>query len=248
MTLRDAWDRRAAAWTAFARTPGHDLWYERVNLPSFLALLPEPGRATLDLGCGEGRLGAVLTGLGHRVTGVDASPALAALAREHHAVVEADAAALPFADASFDLVVAFMSLHDMDDVEAVVQEAARVLEPGGRFCLAVEHPLQKAGSWLDPEDAASPFVVDRAYLEERRSATTVDRDGVRMEFVSVDRPLGAYGRALEEAGLLIEALREPVPDDELLRLRPRAAKWRRVPIFLQLRCTLTADVAREGKR
>jgi SAM-dependent methyltransferase len=247
VSLRDAWDRRAEAWAAFARTPGHDVWYERLNLPAFLSLLPPPGEATLDLGCGEGRVGAVLAQLGHRVTGVEASAALAALAREHHEVVDADAAALPFPDRSFDLVLAFMSLHDMDDLPKVVAEAARVLVPHGRFCFAVEHPFQKAGGWVDADDPASPFVVDRAYLAERRSAAVVDRDGVRMEFVSADRPLDAYGRALAAAGLLVEAVREPVPDEELVRERPRMAKWRRIPIFLHVRCRPSAGVA-DGPR
>ena len=245
MSLRDAWEEQAGAWARFARTPGHDHWYERVNLPRFLELLPPPGSATLDLGCGEGRLGAALMRLGHGVVGVDASPALVALAREHHEAVEADAAALPFADGGFDLVVAFMSLHDMDDLRGAVREAARVLASGGRFCVALEHPLQKAGTWVDPDDPATPFVLDRPYLEERPFRHVVERDGIRMEFVGVDRLLSAYARALEDAGFLLEAVREPVPDDDFALEYPRAAKWQRVPIFLHLRCRLAADIRPE---
>ncbi|HVM17096.1 MAG TPA: methyltransferase domain-containing protein [Gaiellaceae bacterium] len=244
-TLRDAWNDRADAWARFARTRGHDRWYEHVNLPAFLELLPPPGRATLDVGCGEGRVGAALTRLGHRVTGVDTSPTLVALAREHHDAVEADAAALPFADGSFDLVIAFMSLHDMDDPPGAVGEAARVLAPGGRVCVALEHPLQKAGSWVDADDPETAFVVDRPYLEERPFCDVVERDGIPMAFSGVDRPLSAYARALEDAGLVIEALREPVRGDAFVASYPRAAKWRRIPIFLHLRCRLAADVGRE---
>jgi len=54
VTLRDVWDAQADEWAAFARTPRHDVVHETLNLPSFLALLPPPGRKTLDLGCGEG--------------------------------------------------------------------------------------------------------------------------------------------------------------------------------------------------
>jgi SAM-dependent methyltransferase len=243
MSLRAAWDRRAEAWTRFARTPGHDHWYERLNLPAFLELVPPAGRATLDLGCGEGRLGAVLSRLGYRVTGVEASPTLAAHAREHHEVVEADAAALPFADGSFDLVLAFMSLHDMDEMDCAVREAARVLEPGGCFCVALEHPLQKAGAWADPDDPSSAFAIRGSYLAERRFHAVYERDGIRMDFEGVDRPIEGYARALEAAGLLIEALREPLPDDDFVRHRPRAAKWRRLPIFLHLRAVKPAPAA-----
>jgi ubiquinone/menaquinone biosynthesis C-methylase UbiE len=57
----------------------------------------------------------------------------------------ADAAALPLDDASADLAIAFMSLHDIDAMSAAVREIARVLEPGGRLCLASVHPINSAG-------------------------------------------------------------------------------------------------------
>jgi 2-polyprenyl-3-methyl-5-hydroxy-6-metoxy-1,4-benzoquinol methylase len=43
------------------------------NLPEFLRLVPARGRLAVDIGCGEGRLGRVLTRFGHRVVGIDAS-------------------------------------------------------------------------------------------------------------------------------------------------------------------------------
>ena len=45
-----------------------------------------------------------------------------------------DAAQLPLATGSADCVIAFMSLHDVDDMEAAVDEIARILEPGGTWC------------------------------------------------------------------------------------------------------------------
>ena len=84
---------------------------------------------------------------GHRVIGVDAAPTLAGLAREtgaYEAVHLADAVALPLADGAVDLVVAYMSLHDMDDAAGALREAGRVLEPGGRLCAAIVHPLSSA--------------------------------------------------------------------------------------------------------
>jgi len=74
-------------------------------------LLPEPGNRTLDLGCGEGRLSRFPRSLGHRVAGADASPTMVRLAAGHEnpaSAVLADAAALPFRDATLDLVVAYV--------------------------------------------------------------------------------------------------------------------------------------------
>ncbi len=71
--MRRGWESEALNWARFSRTPGHDHAHDELNLPALLELLPAPGRRTLDLGCGEGRLGRVLQSLGHRVVGIDAS-------------------------------------------------------------------------------------------------------------------------------------------------------------------------------
>jgi ubiquinone/menaquinone biosynthesis C-methylase UbiE len=79
---------------------------------------------------------------------LDSSAALIRLAKEADPggeYVVGDAASLPLPDASFDLVVAFNSLMDLDDMPASVQEAARVLENGGRFCVCITHPMRDAG-------------------------------------------------------------------------------------------------------
>jgi SAM-dependent methyltransferase len=234
--LRDAWERNAAGWIEWARAPGHDSYW-RFNRDVFLELVPPPGRCTLDLGCGEGRLSRDLKALGHDVVGVDASPTLVAAARESGVeAVEADAAALPFADASFDLVLAFMSLQDVDDVCGAVRETARVLEPGGRFCLAIVHPLGSAGRFIG-EEADSPFAIEGSYLDESYYADRVARDGFDFTFVSKHRPLQAYTEALAEAGFVIERLREPpIPDAAYVAERSR--RWRRIPIFLYVRARL----------
>jgi SAM-dependent methyltransferase len=234
MTLRERWDEQADAWARFARTPGLDHWHERFNLPRFLDLLPPPGRATLDLGCGEGRVGAALLRLGHRVVGVDGSKRMVELARERHQTVVADAAALPFDDATFDLVVAYMSLQDIDDLDGTVREAARVLEGGGRLCFAIVHPVNSAGSF-ESKEPDSPFVIEGSYLRPMAFTDVVERDGLRVELAQQHRPLEAYARALESAGLLIEALREPVPAREHVADRPALARWQRLPGVLHVR-------------
>ncbi len=96
--MRDGWESQARNWAEFARTPGHDDTHENINLPALLRLLPPSRGLTLDLGCGEGRLGRVLQSLGYQVAGVDAAPTMVRLAAGHpipEPAVLADAAALP---------------------------------------------------------------------------------------------------------------------------------------------------------
>lgn len=233
--LSRAWEENAAAWIAWARAPGHDSYW-RFHRDLFLELVPPPSGRTLDLGCGEGRLARDLATLGHDVTGVDASPTMLAAAREAAPEMElhlADAAALPFADASFGLVVAFMSFQDVDDLAGAVRESARVLAPGGRLCVAIVHPLGSSGTFAERE-ADAAFVIETSYLDERRTDATFERDGLAMRFVSRHAPLETYTEGLASAGLLIERLREPKLPEAGFN-GPAGARWRRIPIFLHLR-------------
>ena len=220
--MRSAWDAQAANWVRWARSPEHDHFFWRMGLPALLDLLPEPGRRTLDLACGEGRVSRVLAERGHRVLGVEASPALAAAAREAAPaieVLEADAVALPLPDGAVDLVVCSMALLNFDDLDAAVREAARVLEPGGRFCFTTVHPWNSLKSGED-------YFAEHTYEETRT------RDGLTMTFTDRHRPLSAFSRAFEAAGLLVEAVREPVPDAGHVAARPSAEQWTRRPAFL----------------
>jgi SAM-dependent methyltransferase len=232
-TLREIWDAQAAEWERFVRTPGHDAANEFFNLPRLVDLLPPPGRRTLDLGCGEGRMGRALIPLGHSVVGVDASPAMVALAAESQEAVVADAADLPFEDGAFDLVVAFMSLMDMDDPDAAIQEVGRVLEPGGRFCFSIAHPLGTAGAFPERVPRA-PDVLEGSYFDERRVELSSDRGGIRIDFASLHRPLDAWMRALHAAGFAIEALREHQYPRGIWK-DEAAERWARIPLFLHVR-------------
>ena len=233
--LRGEWERHATEWIAWARKPGHDSYWQ-FHRDVFLGLVPQPRGRTLDLGCGEGRVARDLAALGHEIVGVDSSPTLIAAGRETTPEMElhlADAAELPFPDASFGIVVAFLSLHDIDDVDGATREAARVLLPGGRLCLAIVHPLASAGSFVARE-ATSPFVIEGSYLDERQVAGTFTRAGLTMTFASVHRPLQAYTRALADAGLLVEELHEiGEPRDSLAAAS--SGRWARIPNFLHLR-------------
>jgi SAM-dependent methyltransferase len=174
------------------------------------------GGPVVEIGCGEGRVGRQLEALGHTVVGVERSATLASAARRASvplAVIQADAARLPIGNALASTVVACMSLHDVDDLRATVDEAERVLRPGGYLCVAMVHPFATA---QDPSTLHTDRpIVSEPYLNERRFEDHVERQGIEMTFVSTHRPLSAYVSAFVDAGLMLTALREfgtkPIP-------------------------------------
>ncbi|MBI2743251.1 MAG: 3-demethylubiquinone-9 3-O-methyltransferase [Chlamydiales bacterium] len=92
----------------------------------------------LDIGCGAGLLSNPLVQAGHKVTGVDLSPMSLTIAREQDltrsaSYILASAEQLPFADESFDVAIALDLLEHVENPLLVIQEARRVLKPGGRF-------------------------------------------------------------------------------------------------------------------
>lgn len=211
MNGAEHWERWAERWVAWTRRQDEAYWHE--SGPPFFELVPAAGRRTLDLGCGEGRVARDLKARGHEVVGIDASETLVQFAQEADPEGEylvADAARLPFEDASFDLVVAFNTLMDFDDMSGAVREAARVLEHGGRLCACITHPMRDAGRFASSEPDA-PFRIDGPYFGKRPFAATAKRGELEMRFEGWAYPLEDYTRALEDAGFLIESLREP-PD------------------------------------
>ena len=232
MNLRDAWEKEAANWVAWARAPGHDSYWT-FHRDAFLNVLPRASGLTVDVGCGEGRLPRDLKARGYEVVGVDGSPTLIDHARAADPEGDyrvADAAALPFRDDVANLVVAFMSLHDVDNLREAVHEIARVLRPDGILAAAIVHPINSAGTF--ESSAADADLKITNYLGEWQYTDAVERNGLRMNFTGRHRPLQTYFAALEEAGLIVDRLVE-LPDPTDLP----GSRWRRMPLFLHFRAS-----------
>jgi SAM-dependent methyltransferase len=238
----DIWEQQAVHWLAWTRTPGGDVF--PYYWPAFAAaILPESPGVVLEVGCGEGRVARLLGERAGHVVGLDASPTLVRAARDDDgrgSYVVGDGTRLPFGGASFDTVVAYNALQAMpgrDDMYCAVAEAGRVLRPGGALCIVVAHPMTDVGAL--PTVSAAGAVEPGAYADRRFVDETVERGALSMRFIGWTATFEDYARALEDAGFVIERLREPLPTDGQVRELPALAFWWRWPLFLMLRARKT---------
>ena len=191
---------------AYAEQNDTGLFNAYYNKPEILRLAGDvSGRRILDAGCGSGPLAEALREKGAVVSGFDASAAMVDLARQRLGgdadVRVADLGEpLPFADDEFDVVVASLVLHYLQDWAGPLTELRRVLKPGGRLIVSVIHPSVYA--IVDPE--ADYFALTQ-YSEDYVFA------GRTVVLTYWHRPLHAVTDAFIGAGFRIAAVSEPPP-------------------------------------
>lgn len=209
--MSELWERHADWWqTNF--TDGADVEYVEQILPLAVQLLAGYGEV-LDLGTGEGQIARLLSAAGAHVVGIDPTNAQITLAATRGGDANyliGDAAQLPFDNDAFDAVIASLVFEHIIDMEGAVAEVARVLRPGGRFALFLNHPLlQTPGSgWVDDYTIDDQYWRVGPYLVEQVLEEEVQKD-VFIPFVH--RPLGRYVNEMAAHGLLVHELHEPAP-------------------------------------
>ncbi|MFT3855362.1 MAG: methyltransferase domain-containing protein [Ilumatobacteraceae bacterium] len=238
-------DDNARLWEDHARwwidgfTEGADAEYVEQILPLAARELQGATRI-LDVGCGDGQVSRLASRFGaDLVVGVDPTHNQITVAHERGggpAYVRGPAAQLPFADASFDAVVACLVFEHIDDVDEAIAEVARVLRPGGRFCFFLNHPLLQTpnSGWIDDQFLDPPEQYWRigAYLVEDATIEEVDKD-VFIRFVH--RPLSRYVNTLAVNGLLVERMEEPAPPAGFLARAEEYTHAATIPRLLYLR-------------
>jgi SAM-dependent methyltransferase len=233
----DLWERHADWWQE-GFTEGADEEYVEQILPMAAAGLAG-ARDVLDVGCGEGQIARLaVAGGATRVVGVDPTWAQVAEARRRGGgpqYARAGAGALPFADASFDAVIACLVFEHIRDVDDAIAEVARVLRPQGRFLFFLNHPLLQTpnSGWIDDQILDPPEQYWRIgpYLIEDESLQEVEKD-VFIPFIH--RPLSRYVNALVDNGLVLRRMEEPAPPPGFLARAEEYAEAASIPRLLLL--------------
>ncbi|THV32876.1 class I SAM-dependent methyltransferase [Glycomyces buryatensis] len=199
------------------RYDGLATWYEDYNAKAAKenrgALTELLGRGEgwcLDLGCGTGQYFDAIRSTGRTPVGLDRSgDQLRIASRRDRAVLQADAAALPFADATFPTVVSLWASTDVDDWGRVMRETARVLRPGGLFVFYGVHPCFNGPHVQNRDDGAR--IIHPVYREAgwHEDAPWWSSGGVRRQLGMRHLPLSDLLNGVLDAGLALARVREP---------------------------------------
>jgi SAM-dependent methyltransferase len=197
------WGARPADWALSEeqQVPTYEAALDRVDL--------EPGQRALDVGCGVGAFLRIVAERGAQPFGIDASEALAELARERVPEAEVrvgDMALLPYEDDSFDLVTGFNAFFFANDIVVALREAGRVARPGAPVVIQV---------WGAHEcnDLEAMKAVARPFMPPRPADAPPEADYAQP---------GVLERLAADAGLTPEAAFDTTwayafPDEETLR-------------------------------
>lgn len=197
-------------------TKPHNALYER---PATLSLLPDvSGKHVLDAGCGSGIYSEWLAQHGARVTAVDVTPEMVAIARDRlrHYGIEVRQADLAqpldwLADSSIDIVLSPLVLDYVAEWHGVLAEFHRVIVPGGLLVFSVPHPM---ADWRRFRSGAAYFDIELVGIDWTRFGEPFPH------VKSYRRPLEAVLNPVIEAGFHIEKILEPRPSAELKAVDP----------------------------
>jgi 2-polyprenyl-3-methyl-5-hydroxy-6-metoxy-1,4-benzoquinol methylase len=243
-----SWEQIADDWVAHADTND----YRNLFLfPRTFAMLEQfagelRGKRALDLGCGEAGYARELARRGAAVVAIDGCARLISVARQR-----CSAEGLPITclhgnashlsdmaeikPASFDLVLAAMSLMDVEDYSSAIREAHAVLRPGGYLLMSILHPCftSQVARWQrGPEGELQHFIVDRYF--DRATWHELITASFHAPMVRRHRTLQDYTTGALQAGFTLRHLDEPTATDEDVKLSRRFRKLQRIPYFMFL--------------
>ena len=192
------------------------------------------GLRILDLGCGDAAFGREALSQGCQMyLGVDGSANMVAVAQQalegtKAKVVQGTLEDWDYPTEAFDLVLARLVLHYIQGLDSVFRRVHGSLVAGGRFVFSVEHPVitcsDKGWQGLGPRQA---WLVDDYFHTGPRSVAWL---GGRV--VKYHRTVEDYFAGLQQAGCIIEALREAAPVRARFEDETTFQRRQRIPLFL----------------
>ena len=242
-SVRESWDRAAAA---FDRAVASGLDYYRTEFfgPAQVELCGDVnGMRLIDVGCGSGYFAREMAQRGARVTGIDISPRMIALAERHeteaplgiaYRVGDAADIASHAGVASFDMATSCMALQDMPNAAAVLRGVHAILRPSGRFVASITHPCSDMPfrRWERDERGRKRWLCVDRYFQRRPIEYSWERFGETVTTTAMHATLEDWFGWILGAGFHLRGFREPSPTSEALRKTPDLEDSGRVPYYV----------------
>jgi ubiquinone/menaquinone biosynthesis C-methylase UbiE len=226
-----------------------DSYQQKVILPNLLRILgARPSHDVLDIACGQGFFSHEAAKTGASVTGIDIGEALIEIAKknagkeERFEVMSAeDMSGLP--EARFDTAFCILAIQNIEGMAKAFKEAARVIKPGGRLILVLNHPafrIPDKTSWGMDEKAGVQYRRVDSYLSESRKIMDMKPSAPGAETtISFHRPLQAYSKSLANAGFAIARIEEWTSHKESEKGPKKMMEDKarnEIPLFMCLEC------------
>jgi len=234
------WDLIAQEWAEFTETNDYRNYF---LIPETLRLLGEvKGKRILDLGCGEGGYSRILASKGAIVTAIDASPRLIEIAKSKGkkknpsiTYLVKDAASLDgISDGSFDVILAAMSLMDVEDYNNSVAEVWHVLRKGGILLMSILHPCfaSRKSKWERDKEGNFLYLRVDNYFDKTPWKEFIHPKKFKHEVIFRHMPLQDFINPLIALGFKLLRFHEPIPTPAQMQKSPRLLNLARVPMFL----------------
>lgn len=207
--------------------------------PEMAKLLPDvKGKSVLDLGCGFGHNCAEFSDIGaSRVVGVDISQKMLSVARAESSrpnieYLNISMTKISALQGNFDLVYSSLAFHYIEDFKTLMRDISALLNRGGTLLFSQEHPICTASKYneryytFDEEGRKNGLHFSHYLVSGKRE----DEWFVKGR-VFYHRTFSEIINSIVDAGLCIEHISEPIPDENMLRLRPKSDTQHK-PLFL----------------
>lgn len=229
----NGWKTSAPAWINRIGDNGDFSREHVLDGPMLARIASLKPQNALDVGCGEGRFCRMLSSIGVSTIGIDPIEAMIEQAKERHAAGDyrlAYAEDIPFGDETFDLVVSYLTLIDIDFLDDAVSEMARVLRPNGRLVVANLSSFSTSSAIFGKricKETGEQLRPLGDYLKEEKA--WFEWDGLRIQ--NWHRPLSVYMKAFLNAGLRLQYFDEPIPSGGPSE---RVQSYQRMPYLMMM--------------
>ena len=227
--------------------------HRNIMIPGVLKLLdPKSGEKILDAGCGEGILCRELAGRGVQVVGIDSSKKLIDIAKKRSAKFNihyrvADAGNLEgIQDATFDAACSILAMQNMEDLDAVTKETARVTKKNGRLVWVLNHPCfripRQSGWGFDEKRKLQYRRIDRYMTEMKIPIQMHPGASPNIHTWTFHRPLSVYFDQLNSHGFAVNKIEEWVSQRKSkpgAKARAENMAREEIPLFLAISAVKT---------